>query len=97
MLLRVNLKPTQILPVQTLYSVLYNYRCHTIVDCITLDILLLNCLYLINWHYVLLERGLTYPVRNIRHKRLPWIISLGNTHFFGLQKSQHFLNIKLSN
>ena len=33
-----------------LYSVLYNCRCHMIVDCILLDILLLNCLYLINWH-----------------------------------------------
>ncbi len=40
-----------ILPVQILYSVLHHDICHTIVDCILLDILLLNNSYLINWHY----------------------------------------------
>ena len=48
---KVNLRPIHILPVQTLYSVLYNYRCHMIIDGILFDFLLLNCLYSINWHY----------------------------------------------
>ena len=48
---KVNLKPTHLLPVQTLYSVLSNNRCHTIVNCISLDILLFNSRYWIKWYW----------------------------------------------
>ena len=66
----VYLLPTLKLPVQTLYSVLYHYRWHTIVACISVDILLLNSFYWLNWHYCFFpEKGSTYPR----------LIGLGNT------------------
>ena len=59
--------------------------CHKIVNCILVDILLLNCSYLISWHYCPPKKGPTYPVQNIHHQILPQPIGLGNVR----------LNIKL--
>ena len=53
-----------------------------IVDCISLVILLSNCLYLIIWPYRSSGEGVNFPVQNIRYQRRlsVWEAPFSSTH-----------------
>ena len=84
-----------------LYSLLYVDWCHVIGNCISLDILLSNCLYLINWHYCSsgegtdlswLEHWLPEEITSVyrfEKRMFPWLIWIATLFEYQARRSRN--------